>query len=123
MWRIQFTLDWAAREAQDGGGHERLGVEAEGVGLAAFHLEAVHEVIVVESVSECACGGWNVQVENRDLTAVEVGFQQIGARELTEDVVLLQAGDPARLDDFLVHVGVQGMVLPRNRLGNHDGNV
>ena len=118
IFRIDIHLS-----VQDGGGHERLGVEAEGVGLAAVHLEAVHKVIVVERVPEGACGGGYIQVENRDLTAVEVGFQQIRARELTENVILLEAGDPARLDDFLVHIGVQRVVFPRDRFGNHDGNV
>ena len=98
-------------------------MEAEGVGLPAFHLEAVHEVIVVKRVSECARGRRDIQVENRDLTAVEVGFQQVRARELAENVVLLQAGDPARLDDFLVHFGLAGMIFPRDGLGNHDGDI
>ena len=45
IFRIDMHLS-----VQDGGGDERLGMEAEGIGLPSFHLEAVHEIIVIESV-------------------------------------------------------------------------
>ena len=98
-------------------------METERIGLPAVHLQGIHQEEVVERMSRRARRGRDIQVEDADLIPVEVGFQEVRAGELAEDVVLFEAGDPASFDDFLVHGGLQRMVFPRRRLRDHDRNI
>ena len=98
-------------------------MEADGIGLAAVNLQAVHQEIVVKGVANVAGRGRDIQVQNADLTLVEIGFQQVGSGELSQYIVLLDAGNPACLDDFLVNGRGLGVILAGYILRYQHGNV
>ena len=65
----------------------------------------------------------NREVEHRDDVPVEIHAQRRGAGELTQDILLVQTGDAAGFEDFLVHGGLQRMVTVQDRLGEQHRNI
>ena len=102
---------------------QRLGMEAQAIGLPAFDHQAVHQVVVVERMAGGCDGGGKVEIEKREGVLVEVGLEQVLARELGQKVVRVHAGDPVGLDDLFVHRRVVAVVEGRLGFGQQDGIV
>ena len=107
---------------QGGGSDQFLGVEAEDVGFSSFHLQAVHQEVIVIDVGTFRRRIGNDQVENADVVLVEIGLQEVGARELAQGVVVFQAGDAAGAHDFAVEGRVLGVIYVRQVLRNEGRN-
>ena len=67
--------------------------------------------------------GGNADVEHRDDVPVEVHPQGGAPGELAEDVLLVQAGNAAGFEHFLVHGGLLAVIPVENRFGKQDRNV
>ena len=73
-----------------------------------------------------ACGtgrGGNADVEHGNDVPVEVHPEGGGTGELAEDVLLVQAGDAAGLENLLVHGGFPAVVPAKDRFGEQDRDV
>ena len=108
---------------EGGRGDQRLGMEAQAIGLPAFDHQAVHQVVVVERMAGGGDRGGKVEVEKREGVLVEVGLEQVLAGELGQEVVRVHAGDPVGLDDLFVHRRVVAVVEGRLGFGQQDGVV
>ena len=78
---------------------------------------------MVEQMSYGTGGGGNAQVEDREDVPVEIHPERGRAGELPQDVLLLQAGDPAGFEDFLVHGRLNGVIASQDGLRKQDGDV
>ena len=100
---------------EGGRGDQRLGMEAQAVGLPAFDHQAVHQVIVIERMAVGGDRGGQVEVEQGQGVLVQIGLEQVLPGKLGQEVVRVHAGDPVGLDDLFVHR--QGSVVVEGRLG------
>ena len=67
--------------------------------------------------------GGDADVEHGDDVPVEVHPQGGRTGELAEDVLLLQAGDTAGLENLLVHGGFPAVIPVQDRFGKQDRDV
>ena len=94
-----------------GGGDQLLGMEAQDVCFAAFHLQTVHQEVVVEYLGRCRYGVGNFQAEHGQGVLIEIGVEDVGAGELAQGVFLVKTGDPVGqylLPVCLAVLGVSG---------------
>ena len=78
---------------------------------------------MVKQVPDGTGRGGNAQVENREDVPVEVQPERGGTGELPEDILLLQAGNPAGFEDFLVHGRIHGVIPSQDGFREEDGDV
>ena len=105
------------------GGDQFLRDEGDGIGFPAGEGQAVHQAVVIEEVAGGTGRGGDADVEHGNDVPVEVHPEGGGAGELAEDVLLVQAGDAAGLENFLVHGGFPAVVPVEDRFGEQDRDV
>ncbi len=99
---------------QDRCGNQFPGKETEGIGLSAADGETVDQGVVVIDMTDRTGRGGETLVENRNDVVVEVHPEGGGPGELPDDVLLVQSGDAARLEHFLVHGRIHGVVAAQD---------
>ena len=105
------------------GSDQRPGIEYHGIGLPPVDDETVHERVVIEDMAGGTGRRRDAQVENRQDVPVEVHPERGRAGELPEDILLVQSGNAAGLEDLFVYGGLQGMIPFQDRLGEEDRDV
>ena len=84
-------------------------------------MEGIDQVVVVVELPVRRKGGRYLNVKGVYEVTVEVRLEVETPGELGKEVLVVDSGNAARLDDFLVECGVIPVISLRHRFGYHDG--